>query len=144
MFSILASRILIWVLKINKGLVVRGRNIQNYDLVIAKVTLIVWMCWLVSGGGGVLLPLLVSLPRPAADVCPGHSHPGLGQTSHQSPATSLRHLRSVQASLGHSHWTRVIQTRLSLVETFIVLLRQLTCAVKNKSCHPNKIIISNK
>ena len=39
-------------------------------------------------------------------------------------------------SLVHSHWSRNVEARLSLVESFIVLLRQLSYAIKNQLGHP--------
>ena len=36
------------------------------------------------------------------------------------------------SSVLHSHWSRNVEARLSLVETFIVLLRQLSYAIKNQ------------
>ena len=43
---------------------------------------------------------------------------------------------SQQTSLVHSHWSRNVEARLSLVESFIVLLRQLSYAIKNQLGHP--------
>ena len=39
-------------------------------------------------------------------------------------------------SVLHSHWSRNVEARLSLVESFIVLLRQLSYAIKNQLGHP--------
>ena len=39
-------------------------------------------------------------------------------------------------SLVHSHWSRNVKAWLSLVESFIVLLRQLSYAIKNQLGHP--------
>ena len=36
----------------------------------------------------------------------------------------------------HSHWSRNVEARLSLVESFIVMLRQLSYAIKNQLGHP--------
>ena len=41
-----------------------------------------------------------------------------------------------QSSLVHSHWSRNDEARLSLVERFIVLLWQLSYAIKNQLGHP--------
>ena len=38
----------------------------------------------------------------------------------------------VVLSLVHSHWSKNVEARLSLVESFIVLLRQLSYAIKNQ------------
>ena len=42
----------------------------------------------------------------------------------------------LETSLVHSHWSRNVETRLSLVESFIVLLCQLSYAIKNQLGHP--------
>ena len=39
-------------------------------------------------------------------------------------------------SLVHSHWSRNVEARLSLVERIIVMLRQLSYAIKNQLGHP--------
>ena len=41
-----------------------------------------------------------------------------------------------EGSVVHSHWSRNVEARLSLVESFIVLLRQLSYAIKNQLGHP--------
>ena len=41
-----------------------------------------------------------------------------------------------KVSVVHSHWSRNDEARLSLVESFIVLLRQLSYAIKNQLGHP--------
>ena len=43
---------------------------------------------------------------------------------------------SLQGSVVHSHWSRNVEARLSLVESFIVMLRQLSYAIKNQLGHP--------
>ena len=40
------------------------------------------------------------------------------------------------SSVVHSHWSRNVEAWLSLVESFIVLLRQLYYAIKNQLGHP--------
>ena len=42
----------------------------------------------------------------------------------------------ISTSVLHSHWSRNVEARLSLVERFIVLLRQLSYAIKNQLGHP--------
>ena len=42
----------------------------------------------------------------------------------------------INISLVHSHWSRNVETWLSLVERIIVLLRQLSYAIKNQLGHP--------
>ena len=39
-------------------------------------------------------------------------------------------------SVLHSHWSRNVEARPSLVESFIVMLRQLSYAIKNQLGHP--------
>ena len=51
-------------------------------------------------------------------------------------AVSRDHLGCVQASVLHSHWSRNVEAWLSLVERFIVMLRQLSYAIKNQLGHP--------
>ena len=45
-------------------------------------------------------------------------------------------LGTLRNSVLHSHWSRNVEARLSLVESFIVLLRQLSYAIKNQLGHP--------
>ena len=44
-------------------------------------------------------------------------------------------------SVLHSHWSRSTEARLSLVESFIVLLRQLSYARKNQLGHPTGLCL---
>ena len=41
-----------------------------------------------------------------------------------------------QCSVIHSHWSRNVQAWISLVESFIVLLHQLSYAIKKQLGHP--------
>ena len=51
----------------------------------------------------------------------------------------------VQGSLVHSHWSRNVKARLSLVESFIVMLRQLSYAIKNQLvAYPQNTPIGNR
>ena len=49
-------------------------------------------------------------------------------------AATIRNIigESVNTSLVHSHWSRNVEAWLSLVESFIVMLRQLSYAIKNQ------------
>ena len=48
--------------------------------------------------------------------------------------TQIRQL--IRSSVLHSDWSRNVEARLSLVERIIVLLRQLSYAIKNQLGHP--------
>ena len=62
------------------------------------------------------------------DFCNGIEY----ELSQPGPSNDTSH----QASVLHSHWSRKVEARLSLVESFIVLLRQLSYAIKNQLGHP--------
>ena len=47
---------------------------------------------------------------------------------------------SDQGSVVHSHWSMNVEARISLVESFIKLLRQLSYAIKNKLGHPKPLV----
>ena len=47
--------------------------------------------------------------------------------------------RDLLTSVLHSHWSRNVEARLSLVQRFIVLLRQLSYAIKNQLGHPKPL-----
>ena len=58
------------------------------------------------------------------------------EKSNPSSLSCLLHHPGNRFSVLHSHWSRNVEARLSLVEIFIVLLRQLSYAIKNQLGHP--------
>ena len=96
-----------------------------------------------AGGGGGGDPLVPVSPEPAVNI------DGLELSRVTAfvekitlPSTGphggdvIWRTKHSQSSVVHSHWSRNVEARLSLVETFIVLLRQLSYAIKNQLGHP--------
>ena len=62
----------------------------------------------------------------------------IAQSSHIQWAAEITYLEATKVpphSVLYSHWSRNVEAWLSLVERFIVLLRQLSYAIKNQLGH---------
>ena len=67
-------------------------------------------------------------------MCEEHGY-FMKDNSNRTVMATLDQLPFIAGSVVHSHWSRNVEARLSLVERSIVLLRQLSYAIKNQLGH---------